>query len=129
MATYVRPPQSADLKKVLKLHKQISNINLLIGQNEETLKTLQSAGISNSYHYRELKKEVSVLKKQVLRLQEELKNLPALCDWCKGEQLIITGYQTDSICPGCHGDGLQNGPAQKQLRRQISKIVGKIKKN
>ncbi len=126
MATVVRPSQSPKLKKVLRLHKQIEDLNQEIERGGQLLRSLKSSGLGKCRRALDIQVNIRDFNKGIQNLEARLAKLPALCSECKGKQIIITGHMTDMICMICHGDGLNDGPLQRAHRSEQNKELEKL---
>lgn len=126
MATVVCPPASPKLKKVLRLHKEIENLEGQINSGKQLLRSLKSSGLGKTRRVQEIKEDILDFKQGIENLEARLKKLPALCGYCQGQQIIITGHMTDDFCSLCHGDGLDDGPLQKAHSKKMDKEFEKI---
>lgn len=139
MATHALPTPHKRLKKVILLTKQLESC-------ERSLRLKLMRRIANrrkrkyECHTEEERRvfndslirlgvEIRVLEEKISSLKIKLEKLPKLCRHCKGNRLIVEGAlgMTDSICPICCGDGLDDGPNQQVRRKEIAEMFKKMR--
>jgi len=137
MGTHIPPTPHKKLEEVLSLTRQLESYEQSL-RIKFTKRAADRRGLDDECRTRKEKRvfsdslarlgvEIRVLEEKISLLNVKLKKLPRLCQWCKGERLVKTGYMTDRICPSCCGDGLEDGPNQRAHRRTIARMVKKMR--